>query len=144
MGNKESEAGSQAGTIQELDRVRDIIFGPQMRDYQQRFQLLDRDLKRLEQEIDRLRDKLTQQLAELDSAQNQKLQTLSQELRQADADLRAEERRSTEDLTTSKVDRAALGELFVEIGTRLKGGASVAELLGQVIEARQDEGREQG
>jgi predicted nucleic acid-binding Zn-ribbon protein len=125
MTDEQTKATSQLESVQEVDRIRDIIFGPQMRDYEQRFQTVKRDLDRLQQEIDRL----TEQLTDQDSSQGKKLQKLRREMRQADEDLRDELRQTAQKLTTDKVDRLALGELFIELGTHLKTGGSLADLL---------------
>ncbi len=42
-----------------VDRIRDIIFGPKMRDYELRFEAIVRDLDRLQQELDQLSEQLT-------------------------------------------------------------------------------------
>ena len=125
MTNEQANAMSQVESAQEVDRIRDIIFGPQMRDYEQRFQIIQRDLDRLQQEIDRLGEQLTEQ----DSSQGKKLQNLRREMRQADEDLRDELRQTAQNLMTDKVDRVALGELFIELGTHLKTGGSLADVL---------------
>ncbi len=69
-----------------VERIRDIIFGPKMRDYEQRFDAVMRDLARLQQDMDHLGEQLTAK----DAAQNKNLQALRQELRQADGELRNE------------------------------------------------------
>jgi chromosome segregation ATPase len=125
MTDKQDKATPEAESPQEVDRIREIIFGGQMRDYQQQFQSVQRDLDRLQAEIDRL----AEQLAEQDGAQSKKLQTLRQELRQADDDLRDELRQTAQKLGTDKMDRVALGEMFIELGTQLKSGGSLADLL---------------
>jgi predicted nucleic acid-binding Zn-ribbon protein len=125
MADEQANAMSQVESAQEVDRIRDIIFGPQMRDYEQRFQIIQRDLDRLQQEIDRLAEQLTEQ----DSSQGKKLQNLRREMRQADEDLRDELRQTAQNLMTDKVDRVALGELFIELGTHLKTGGSLADVL---------------
>ena len=130
MTEEQSQATPRADTPQEVDRIRDIIFGPQMRDYEQRFQTVQRDLDRLQQATDRLNE----QLADQDSAQAKKLQALRQEMRQADDDLRTELRQTAQTLTTDKVDRLALGEMFIQLGTHLKAGGSVADLLKDLVE----------
>lgn len=119
------KATPQMDTPREVDRIRDIILGPQLREYEQRFQIIQRDLERLQQELDHL----TEQLAGQDSEQNKKLQALRRDMRQSDDDLRGELRQTSQKLTTDKVDRMALGELFVELGTHLKMGGSLADLL---------------
>jgi len=133
MADEQTEITSQTESVQEVDRIRDIIFGPQMRDYQQRFQIFQRDLERLQQEIDHL----TEQLADQDSSQSKKLQDLRREMRKADDGLRDELRETAQRLTIEKVDRVALGELFIELGTHLKTGGSLAELLKSLEEQEQ-------
>ncbi len=129
VSDKQSEDTPQATPAPELDRIRDIIFGSQMRDYQQRFQALQRDLDRLQKQVNRLSEELTEQ----DRSQGEKLQTLRRESQQAGDELRDELRQTAQELTTSKVDRVTLGELFVEIGTCLKSGGSVAEVLQSLV-----------
>jgi predicted nucleic acid-binding Zn-ribbon protein len=133
MTEQQAKANSKAESIEEVDRIRDIIFGHQMRDYEQRFQIFQRDLERLQQEIDRL----TEQLADQDSSQSKKLQDLRREMRKADDGLRDELRETAQRLTIEKVDRVALGELFIELGTHLKTGGSLAELLKGLEEQEQ-------
>ena len=133
MADEQTEITSQTESVQEVDRIGDIIFGPQMRDYQQRFQIFQRDLERLQQEIDHL----TEQLADQDSSQSKKLQDLRREMRKADDGLRDELRETAQRLTIEKVDRIALGELFIELGTHLKTGGSLAELLKSLEEQEQ-------
>lgn len=112
----------------DVDRVRDIIFGPQMRDYDQRFQTVQRDIERLHQEL----EQLTEQLSEMDREQGKRLQTLRRDSRQADDDLRAEMRQVAQKLMIEKVDRLALGELFIELGNHLKTGGLLTDMLGLV------------
>jgi len=125
MTDKQAKAAPQLEAAQDVDRIREIIFGAQMRDYQQQFQSLQRDLARHQQELDHL----AEQLAEQGSDQGKKLQSLRQELREADEDLRDELRQTGQKLTAEKVDRVVLGELFIELGTHLKTGGSLADWL---------------
>ena len=123
MSDEPVKATPQLEAGQDVDRIREIIFGSQMRDYQQRFQSLQRDLARHQQEIDHL----AEQLSEQGSDQGKKLQSLRQELRQADEGLREELRQTGQKLAAEKVDRVVLGELFIELGTHLKTGGSLAD-----------------
>jgi predicted nucleic acid-binding Zn-ribbon protein len=129
----EEQAVSSTGAPQEVDRIRDIIFGSQMRDYDKRFQTVQRDLNRLQQELDRLSD----QLSEQDQEQSKKLQSLRSEMRQADDDLRDELRQAVDQLTTDKTDRIVLGDMLVEMGQRLKTCGSLSDLLGQLTEGEE-------
>ncbi len=69
-----------------VERIRDIIFGPKMRDYEQRFDALVRDLGRLQADLDGLAEQFTAK----DAAQSKNTQAVRQELRQADIELRNE------------------------------------------------------
>jgi hypothetical protein len=135
MADKQDKASPEADSPQEVDRIREIIFGGQMRDYNQQFQAVQRDLDRLQGELDRL----AEQLAEQDDAQSKKLKALRQEMRKADDDLRDELRQTAQNLTADKVDRVALGEMFVELGTQLKSGGSLADLLEGLEEKKEGE-----
>ena len=134
MTDEQTSATSAVESAQEMERVRDIIFGPQMRDYAQRFQAVERDLERLQQETDRLAERLADQ----DNSQTKKLQNLRREMRRADDGLRDELRQTAQRLTNDKVDRVALGELFIELGTHLKTGGSLADVLKGLGEKEQD------
>lgn len=138
MTDEQTPAAFPTEPAQELDRIRDIIYGPQMREYQQQFQVIQRDIDRLRQEIDRL----TEQLAEQDSSQGKKLQALRRETRKGDDDLRGELREKAQELTSDKVDRVTLGELFIEVGTRLKTSSSLSDLLKNLVETDQEQGRD--
>lgn len=132
-----SDEQPQAGP-QDVERIRDIIFGPQMRDYQQRFEAFQRDLARLQQQLDHL----SEQVAEQDTNQGKKVQSLRQEVRQADDDLRSELRDTAQKLGADKVERTDLGRLFLEIGTHLTEGRSVGNLLKSLVEGEQDSAHE--
>lgn len=94
MADNEQVTGTES-----VERIRDIIFGPKMRDYEQRFEAVVRDLGRLQQELDQLNEQLTGK----DAAQGRNLQALRQELRQASSDqqtaLKAEASRLSTQLT---------------------------------------------
>jgi len=125
MTNGQSSASAQPEMPRDVDRIRDILFGPHMRDYEQRFQVMQRDLERLQQELDRLNEQLGNQ----DAEQTKKLQALRRDSRQADEELRGELRQTAQTMLNEKVDRVALAELFAELSNRLRTGNSVADLL---------------
>ena len=134
MSDKPTKAEPVTESTQEVERIRDIIFGTQMRDYDRQFQTLQRDLERMQQEIDRLNE----QLADQDSGHGKKLQALRREVRKADSDLREELRDTAQKMTADKVDRVALGQLFIEIGTNLTAGGSLSELAQALKNITQD------
>src|SRR5512136_2393820 len=71
MTDEQVSASTQTEVPRDVDRIREILFGGQMREYEQRFQVMQRDLDRLQQELDRLNEQLGNQ----DSEQNKRLQT---------------------------------------------------------------------
>jgi predicted nucleic acid-binding Zn-ribbon protein len=110
---------------QDVNRIREIIFGAQMRAYEQRFQAQQRDLERLQQQL----DQLAEQGEQRDSNQTNKTHDLRNEMRQANDTLREELRAIAQALTNDKVDRVALAEMFVQLASHLKDGGSLGELL---------------
>jgi len=134
MTNEESHAQIPEERAQEVDRIRDIIFGSQMRDYEGRFQAVQRDIERLQRDIDRLNERL----AEQESSHNKEIGDLRQEMRRADDALRDELRESAQRLTSDKVDRIALGELFIELGRQVKAGGSLTDMLVELGEPEED------
>lgn len=118
----------------EVERIREIIFGPQMRTYEGNFQNIQRDLARLLQEIERLNEKL----AEQDKDHGQKLQALERDVRKADDSLRAELRETAQKLIDEKVDRRVLGDLFIQLGNQLKSSGSIADTLKDMLGSKED------
>ena len=119
---------------QEVDRIRDIIFGSQMRTYEGNFQTIQRDLERLLHEIDRLNEKIDEQ----DRDHSKKLQALERELRKADDNLRTELRETALKLTDEKVDRQVLGDLLVELGSQLKSAGSFSGVSKETLESKEE------
>ena len=64
--SEENQGGSSLGSMQDVGRIREIIFGSQMRDYEQHFRLLERDLEGLKDELEALREQSSKQDKELD------------------------------------------------------------------------------
>ncbi|HMR62942.1 MAG TPA: hypothetical protein PKE64_02930 [Anaerolineae bacterium] len=110
---------------QSVERIRDIIFGAHIRDYELRFNTLQIDLNRLQQELDRLAEQLSDQGSDF----NKKLQTLRRDMRETNDMLRTELRQTADKLTYDKVDRLTLGELLIQMGNQLKGGDTVSDVL---------------
>ena len=119
---------------QEVDRIRDIIFGSQMRTYEGNFQTIQRDLERLMHEIERLNEKTDEQ----DRNHIQKLQALERELRKADDNLRSELRETAFKLTDEKVDRQVLGDLLIELGSQLKSAGSFTGVSEEKLESKKE------
>ncbi len=129
MTTEKKQPALAMGSDQQIDRVRELIVGPHLREYGQRFQDLNRDMERLQQELARL----TEQLAGQEQEQSKRVQAVRQELRDGDENLRTELRSTAQQLTTDKMDRAALGELFIELGNQIKAGGSLGSFLSDIL-----------
>lgn len=91
--------------VEELDRVRDILFGAASRAYENRIGTLETEIHQLQQALAQLNvqvnDQQAAQLARVD-------------------DLRREWQETTQQLAEAKLDRAVLGDLLVALGNQLK------------------------
>jgi len=125
MAKEEEKKEAMIEPQQDVNRIREIIFGAQMRAYEQRFQTLQRDLERLQKQL----DQLAEQVEQRDTNQGNKTRELRNEMRQANDTLREELRAIAQALTNDKVDRVALAEMFVQLASHLKDGGSLGELL---------------
>ena len=119
---------------QEVERIRDIIFGSQMRTYEGNFQTIQRDLERLFNEIERLNEKTDEQ----DRVHSQKRQALERDLRKADDALRLELRETALKLSDEKVDRQVLGDLLIELGSQLKSAGSFSGQSEESLKSREE------
>lgn len=89
--------------VESVERIRDIIFGSKMRDYEQRFDALVRDLGRLQTGL----DQLAEQVSAKDAAQSKNLQTARQEWRQAGVELRNEVKAETSRVASQLAEHQA-------------------------------------
>ena len=167
---------------QNVDKIRDILFGSQMRDYEKRFVRLE---ERLAKASDALRDDLKKRFDSLESFVQQEIEALGQrlktekteradalkeltreardnaknlekklsqleeqlssaqgdlrsrildqskalgnEIRKAQTEMEAALEREVEALRHEKTDRETLGDMFSELGLRLKGELELPE-----------------
>jgi len=98
-----------------VDQIRDILFGGQMRDYERRFQEFG---QRLEAEMSRLRESQDKRLAQMDKRVDEQLEKLSRQLRQEVGD----RNQAVDDLET-RVQQAARSAR-VEVNNALDGVGS--------------------
>ncbi|MEZ4677885.1 MAG: hypothetical protein R2932_27075 [Caldilineaceae bacterium] len=130
--NQDGVAAPTAGgalmeSTEKVERIRDIIFGTQMRDYTQRFDTLSRELARVSQEVTRLgeqmqeqekrlraelrqeSDRLLAQLQDQDKAHQQQLQALDQRL---SAQLHDLDQKHTQNAQTLGTNLASVEQLL--------------------------------
>jgi uncharacterized protein YukE len=74
---------NEADSERNVDQIRDILFGGQMRDYERRFQEMG---QRLEAEMGRLRESQDKRMAQIDKRVDEQFEKLSRQLRQEIAD----------------------------------------------------------
>jgi len=171
MTQESAEVRPDEHSIAEVDRIRDIIFGSQMRNYEQQFKRVAWQLEQINKQLEELRASLNRQRADLEGetlklqeateqAQKDMERTLSKqiaqlragmdkqgadlgtqlrdhvaELSRKDEALRSEFIHALDSLEAEKTSRGHLGDLLVEMGTRLKQQADLTDLLGQLAHA---------
>ncbi|MDX9830972.1 MAG: hypothetical protein RBU35_11975 [Anaerolineae bacterium] len=171
MTQESAEVRPDEHSIAEVDRIRDIIFGSQMRSYEQQFKRVAWQLEQISKQLEELRASLNRQRADLEGqtlklqeateqAQKDMERTLSKqiaqlragmdkqgadlgtqlrdqvaELSRKDEALRSEFINAFDSLEAEKTSRGHLGDLLVEMGTRLKQQADLTDLLGQLAQA---------
>jgi vacuolar-type H+-ATPase subunit E/Vma4 len=140
-----SAAGaSDLGSGASLDKVRDILFGVQVREFERRFARLE---ERLVSETNELKEQITRRMDALDqrtASLNEQISTSQRESRQHQLDV---QQRLTDDirklvehalesltrdlqlLRIDKADRAAVASIFTEMAHRLTaaGNGTAAE-----------------
>lgn len=138
---KKPASGGDQGGDRNVDQIRDILFGGQMRDYERRFQELN---QRLEADLARLRDTQDKRLAQIDKRIDDQLEKLGRLVRQE-----MQDRNSAVDDLESRLQQAArtargeinkaieaLGQELASSDERLRG--AIADLHG-VASARASE-----
>lgn len=83
VSDKKIPAADTNGAERNVDQIRDILFGGQMRDYERRFQELN---ERLEADFDTLRQDQERRFAQLDKRLDEQLEKLGRALRQEVSD----------------------------------------------------------
>ena len=119
-----------AASPQDLERVREILFGGVIRDHDARFVTLQRDLERLQKALERSNE----QLAAQDSSQSKKLQEARQDFQASTDELRAEMRSAVKRLSDEKVDKEQLGNLLIEMGNQIKGSGVLSSVLDGLLQ----------
>jgi hypothetical protein len=171
MSQEGSGTGVEERSIAEVDRIRDIIFGSQMRTYEQQFKRVGARLDQIDKQLEALKAALDSQHADHDGQMASLCEETRQraaemerafagqvgqvqvrldkqgadlaaqlreqggELRKQSQDLRAEFTRALDAMDNDKTSRSHLGDLLMEMGTRLKENADITDLLGQLGKA---------
>jgi len=107
-----SDTNNQVNTQPQIDAIRNIIFGQNMQDYDQRFRDLNDDLKQSVQDLDdkleQTKNFLLEEMRQMENRFNTQLQELNDRLT-----------RESERLEDKKLNRKQLGELLIEIGNKI-------------------------
>lgn len=106
-----TEEQSTASAMNDVFRIRDIIFGEQMSEYENRFKAVDAQLQALQA-----------QMEALDVAAQERLQQTTADIQRQIADLQASLTAKLEALDLKATARADLGDMLIEFGERLKEG----------------------
>ncbi len=113
----------------EIARVRDILFGTHMREYERRFRNIEDELQRHKESLDELWERLNALEAKVEENHRQVLHELRKQVDQLYTRLQ----KRLDELDEEKVAEDTLGDILIELGSRLKGGA-VTESLQELFE----------
>ncbi len=148
--NKQAEAKNATRTGQDIDEIRDILFGENLRDTDAHFYAIEKSIKslkkdfeqKLNQAIDKTHQHFTSELSKLSDEQKTQnmegLNKLERELQKQldvinkkfNTNIKALENTITNrvsDLANEKLDRHALAKLFTAIASDLKSNESNAD-----------------
>ncbi len=116
-------SGQDTASPDNLEKVRDILFGAQMRDYELRFTHLEEGLLKESADLreeTRLRfDTLENFIKQEISALSDRVKAEMDEIRRKHEDLSLTLSRETHQLSSVKLNRAALANLFTELANQL-------------------------
>ncbi|WP_313920038.1 hypothetical protein [Tahibacter sp.] len=131
VSDKKAPASDPAGADRNVDQIRDILFGGQMRDYERRFQELN---QRIEADFEGLRQDQERRFAQLDKRLDEQVEKIGRALRQEVSDRAA----ATDDLETrllqsARTQRSELTAAIDALNHELSSGeerlrAALAEL----------------
>jgi DNA anti-recombination protein RmuC len=107
----------------DVERIRDILFGSQTRQYDQTLAQLSARLDRIDSQLEKLEKTLKQQA----KAQKAQVNDLQEDIRKRSADtelalgeLHKETTSALNALTEGKASRDSVGDMLLEMGMRLK------------------------
>lgn len=124
--DQSQDSGSRSKrSASEIERIRELVVGPQLRQSEQKVSALQKDIERLQREIHQLNNQLNEQNVSV----AERLQSLRQDLQESVDDVRSEMREVAQGLEQDKVDRQMLGDLFIELGNHIKEGGAIADVL---------------
>lgn len=112
VSDKKPSSSDPSGADRNVDQIRDILFGGQMRDYERRFQELN---QRIEADFEGLRQDQERRFAQLDKRLDEQVEKIGRALRQEVSDRAA----ATDDLETRLLQsaRTQRSELTAAIDT---------------------------
>ena len=127
MADSKKPAADGAGD-RNVDQIRDILFGGQMRDYERRFQELN---QRLEAELARMREAQDKRLAQIDKRVDDQLEKIGKLLRQEIQD----RNHSIDDLESrlQQAARTARGEVAASLDAQAHELAATDERLRDAV-----------
>jgi len=95
---------------QNIDQIRDLIFGEQIQKYDKQFSEIAKDNKKLNELIEEVSQQLKIEL-------EQKISAVKKDVQKIQSTLQKE----IDELQSDKVDRLQMANLLIELGMRLKG-----------------------
>ncbi len=111
-----------------IDQIRQLIFGDQIQDYERRFQELLKKVDRIDQKVDGNKEAADEKVKTLEEVLGKKLaenhKSIQQELDTKTRSIQQEIQEILQkviDLTEDKIDRGQLADQLIDLAMRLKG-----------------------
>ena len=122
-----------------IDQIRELIFGPTMRDYERRFEAIQKQIQDLKADLEKKFSELKESLR-ADGAENResfkkmeaRLEQFRKEGDTALQSLRSELIEKIDLLQNDKTDRLQLANFLTEVALRLKGNDVMQQLSEQI------------
>ena len=117
----------QTSSGQNIDQIRDLIFGEQIQKYDRRFKELAQEGKKLNGLIDEMLQKLVAESDKQKADLEQKINEVKKDFQKIQANLQQAVKEignlksSIDGLQSDKVDRIQIANLLIDLGMRLKG-----------------------
>ncbi len=122
-----------------IDQIRELIFGPTMRDYERRFEAIQKQIQDLKADLEKKFNELGDSLKAGGAATKENFQKIDARLEQAQKEnkqalqsLEAELVEKINLLQNDKTDRLQLANFLTEIALRLKGDNVMQQLSEQI------------
>ena len=110
-----NDAELQQEQISKIEAIKNIIFGENIAQYNQEFDLVKKEINKRKEELENYIDEIRKELS-------QSLDNLSTDIGIRISELEDTVSEKTENLDSIKVDKKVMGDMFIALGEKIKAG----------------------